>query len=116
MLRAILLASALAVIASGASAQSNSSLSGGSTAGHLESPRYNTIGKTSSTHVTTMTPRKVIAPAGPLSPDEAGEALDATEADRPLLLERRLDCFSSAVAPDRDSRNRFLSRCPGNNR
>jgi hypothetical protein len=92
-------------------------LSGGSTAGHLESPSYNVIGKTSSTHVTTITPRKVIIPAGVL-PEETQ---DLTPGGRPrgddtLLLERHLDCFSGPVVPDRDTRNRFMSRCPGNTR
>jgi hypothetical protein len=93
------------------------SLSGGSTAGHLESPSYGTIGKTSSTHVTTIKPRTVVVPAGAI-PEETQ---DRTPGGRPrdddtLLLERRLDCFSGPVAPDRDTRNRFMSRCPGNTR
>jgi hypothetical protein len=92
-------------------------LSGGSTAGHLESPSYNVLGKTSSTHVTTIKPRRVIVPAGAL-PEETQ---DLTPGGRPrdddtLLLERRLDCFSGPVLPDRDTRNTFMSRCPGNTR
>jgi hypothetical protein len=93
------------------------SLSGGSTAGHLESPDYSVIGKTSSTRVTTIKPRTVIVPSGAL----LEKTQDLTPGGRPrvddtLLLERRLDCFSGAVAPDRDTRNTFLSRCPGNTR
>ncbi len=92
-------------------------LSGGSTAGHLESPGYNVLGKTASSRVTTIKPRTVIVPAGAL-PDETQ---DLTPGGRPrdddtLLLERRLDCFSGPVSPDRDTRNRFMSRCPGNTR
>jgi len=91
------------------------SLSGGSTAGHLESPSYNVIGKTS--RVTTIKPRQVIAPAGAI-PDETQDLRPGSRrsVDEPLLLERRLDCFSGSVAPDRDTRNRFTSRCPGNSR
>ena len=92
-------------------------LSGGSTAGHLESPSYNVIGKTSSTRVTTIKPRRVVVPAGALSE----ETEDLTPGGRlrdddSLLLERRLDCFSGPVTPDRDTRNTFMSRCPGNTR
>lgn len=101
------------VAASGVVLAGGEPLSSGSTAGGLGSPGYNVIGKTSSTHVTTMTPREVVTPAGALSADEDDPAAPA---DRPLLLERRLDCFSSAVEPGRDTRNRYLSRCPGNNR
>jgi hypothetical protein len=93
------------------------SLSRGSTAGHLESPTYNEIGKTSSTHVTTIKPRTVITPSGTL-PDETQDMTPGgrRRGDDTLLLERRLDCFSGPVVPDRDTRNRFMSRCPGNTR
>lgn len=101
------------IAASSVALAGGESLSSGSTAGGLGSPSYNVIGKTASTHVTTMTPREVVTPAGALSAEEDDPAAGA---DRPLLLERRLDCFSSAVEPERDTRNRFLSRCPGNNR
>jgi hypothetical protein len=115
-MRTILLTLAIAAMPALAWA-GGGSLSGGSTAGHLESPSYNTIGKTSSTHVTTIKPRTIIVPAGAL-PEESQ---DLTPGGRPreddtLLLERRLDCFSGPVIPDRDTRNRFLSRCPGNTR
>jgi hypothetical protein len=115
-MRTILLTLAIAAMPALAWA-GGGSLSGGSTAGHLESPSYNTIGKTSSTHVTTIKPRTIIVPAGAL-PEESQ---DLTPGGRPreddtLLLERRLDCFSGPVVPDRDTRNRFMSRCPGNTR
>lgn len=112
-MRVTIFAVVLAMIPGMAWAGSGSSLSAGSTAGHLDAPRYNVIGKTASTHVTTITPREINAPAGAL---DAGAEESAADGDRPRLLERRLDCFDSAVAPERDARNRFLSRCPGNNR
>ncbi len=101
----------------GLAAAGGGSLSGGSTAGHLESPVYGVIGKTSATRVTTIKPRTIVVPAGAI----ADETPDATPGRRPrdddtLLLERRLDCFADPVIPDRDPRNRFLSRCPGNTR
>jgi hypothetical protein len=115
-MRTILFALAIAAMPALAWA-GGSSLSSGSTAGHLESPTYHTLGKTSSTHVTTITPRRVIVPAGALP----RESQDLTPGGRPrdddtLLLERHLDCFSGPVLPDRDTRNRFMSRCPGNTR
>jgi len=82
---------------------------GGSTAGSLEFPVYNVIGKTAASRLHGIKPRTVIEPAGML-----GAADEPAERDL-LLLERRLDCFASATLPDRDSRNRFLARCPGNN-
>lgn len=113
MMRAILVSALLTLIPVVAWAGSNS-LSHGSTAGQLDAPSYNVIGKTASTRVITISPRDIVTPSGALGADEGGGTLP--DADRPLPLERRLDCFSSAVAPDRDTRNRFLSRCPGNNR
>ena len=115
-MRTVLFALAIATTPTLAWAGSGS-LSGGSTAGHLESPSYNAIGKTSSTHVTTITPRAVTTPSGAL-PEETQDLTPGrrTTEDNTLLLERRLDCFSGPVAPDRDIRNRFLSRCPGNAR
>jgi len=107
MIRAAFVACVLALVP-GIGMAGSSSLSSGSTAGHLDAPSYNVVGKTAATRVTTIVPRRVIAPAG---------AQGATHAaDDPLLIERRLDCFSTALAPDRDNRNRFLSRCPGNSR
>lgn len=115
-MRATILA-CIMIAASGAALAGGEPLSSGSTAGHLGAPTYNVIGKTASTRVTTISPRDVVTPAGALGADEEDGALrGADRIDRPLLLERRLDCFSSALAPDRDTRNRFLSRCPGNNR
>jgi hypothetical protein len=90
---------------------------GSSSASSLYAPSYNVIGKTASTHITTMTPRTVIEPSGPIGTDSDSLTFGrSTDDDRTLLLERRLDCFASAVAPDRDTRNRFMSRCPGNSR
>lgn len=89
---------------------------GSSTAGGLDSPSYHEIGKTTSTRVTTIAPRKVIAPAGAIGTEPDDGTMLGSGRDEPLLLERRLDCFAGAVVPDRDSRNRFLSRCPGNTR
>lgn len=114
-MRAAILA-CIIIAASGAALAGGEPLSSGSTAGGLGSPGYNVIGKTASTRVTTISPRDVIAPAGALGAEEDDTLPGADRADRPLLLERRLDCFSSGLAPDRDTRNRFLSRCPGNNR
>jgi hypothetical protein len=82
---------------------------GSSTGGSLYNPTINVIGKTSSTHVNTIKPRGELTGGGPLSaaPSRAGSA-DS------LLIERRLDCFEDSIPPDRDGRNRFLTRCPGN--
>jgi hypothetical protein len=115
-MRAAVLALMLATMP-GLAVAGGGSLSGGSTAGHLESPSYGVIGKTAATRLTTIKPRTIVVPAGVIA-DETG---DETPGGRPrddetLLLERRLDCFSDPVIPDRDSRNRFLSRCPGNTR
>jgi hypothetical protein len=93
------------------------SLNQGSTAGGLAAPSYNTIGKTAGTRVTTIKPRTVVVPAGAL-PEETE---DLTPGGRPRdddlrLLERRLDCFDDPLPPDRDTRNRFMTRCPGNTR
>jgi hypothetical protein len=82
---------------------------GSSTGGSLYNPTNNVIGKTSSTHVTTIKPRGELTGGGPLSA-VPGRASDGDS----LLIERRLDCFEDSIPPDRDGRNRFLTRCPGN--
>ncbi len=115
-MRLMVLAFLVVLLPGAALAGSGGSLSGGSTAGHLESPSYGTLGKTSSTHVTTIAPRRVLAPAGALGTESDDFAPGRSRADKPRLLERRLDCFDDPVTPDRDTRNRFTSRCPGNAR
>ena len=114
-MRTFLFATAIAVMPALAWA-GGGSLSGGSTAGHLESPSYNTLGKTSSTHVTTIKPRIILTPSGALPEESEDLTPGRRTTDDELLLERRLDCFSGPVVPDRDTRNRFMSRCPGNTR
>jgi len=84
--------------------------------GSLYAPTYNTLGETASTHLTTITPRGEIAPSGPIGTDSRELRPGVVGPDTNPLLERRLDCFSTAVQPGRDSRNAFLSACPGNTR
>jgi len=112
---AILAATLLAGVASGW-ADSGGSLSSTGSAGSLWSPTYNTLGQTSSTHLTTITPRGSIEPSGPIGTGSRELAPPTHGLDSNPLLERHLDCFSTPVAPGRDSRNSFLSRCPGNSR
>jgi len=88
---------------------------GSSSGGTLYAPQYGTIGKATGNRLTTMTPRGTIAPSGALSSGSDDPARSEREENK-LLLERHLDCFSGAVAPDRDTRNSFTSRCPGNSR
>jgi hypothetical protein len=84
--------------------------------GSLYAPTYNTLGETASTRLTTITPRGDISPSGPIGTDSRELKRGAIGPGRDPLLERHLDCFSTAVEPGRDSRNAFLSRCPGNAR
>ena len=78
----------------------------------LYAPQYGIIGNAIGNRVTTMTPRGDLTPAGPLSSDPARSEREENK----LLLEQHLDCFSGPVPPDRDVRNSFRSRCPGNTR
>jgi hypothetical protein len=73
------------------------------------SPGGHDIGATAPTRLRSLGPG-TLEPAGPLG--AAPERPAATQPLRPI--ERRLDCFETPVAPDRDDRNRFLSRCPAN--
>jgi hypothetical protein len=82
----------------------------------LWAPSYNTLGQTAPEHLTTITPRGEINPSGPIGVGSRDLGRPTVGPDGGQLLERHLDCFSTAVAPDRDSRNAFLSRCPGNSR
>ena len=84
---------------------------GSSTGGTRYSPAINVIGQTAPTRVTTITPGGDLSASGPIG----GAPSDgATRGPGELLIERRLDCFEAAIQPDRDGRNRFLTRCPGN--
>jgi hypothetical protein len=88
---------------------------GSSSGGSLYAPQYGTLGKAIGNRVTTIKPRGTMEPAGTLGSKSGDPARSEREEDR-LLLERHLDCFSGPVAPDRDVRNSFTSRCPGNTR
>jgi len=88
------------------------SLSSATSGDSLYAPQYGIVGKAIGNRVTTMNPGGELAPAGPLSSDPASSEREENK----LLLERHLDCFSGPVLPDRDVRNSFLSRCPGNTR
>jgi len=89
---------------------------GSSSPGSLWQPSYNTLGQTSSTHLTTIRPRGSLEPSGPIGTGSRELAPPAAGPDSDTLLERHLDCYSTALTPGRDSRNSFLSRCPGNGR
>ena len=88
---------------------------GSSSASSLYAPSYSTIGKAIGNRVTTIKPRGTLAPAGTLRSGSDDPARSGREQNK-LLLERHLDCFAGAVPPDRDTRNSFTSRCPGNTR
>jgi hypothetical protein len=88
---------------------------GSSSGGSLYTPQYSTLGKAIGNRVTTIRPRGTMAPAGTLGSESEDPARSEREENQ-QLLERHLDCFSGPVAPDRDVRNSFQSRCPGNNR
>jgi hypothetical protein len=88
---------------------------GSSSAPSLYSPSYNTLGKAIGNRVTTMTPDGALEPTGTL-PSGSDDLARGVREDNKELLERHLDCFSGAVPPDRDIRNSFQSRCPGNSR
>ena len=88
---------------------------GSSSGGSLYAPRYVPLGKATGNRVTTIRPRGALAPSGALPTGSDDPARDEREEDK-LLLERHLDCFAGAVPPDRDTRNSFTSRCPGNSR
>jgi hypothetical protein len=86
-----------------------------SSGGSLYSPSINVIGKTAPTRLTTIKPRGDLNASGPLSADSDSATPGRRDQDADSLpIERRLDCFDGALPPDRDGRNRFLSRCPGN--
>lgn len=115
-MRVATLTAILLLVPSLAFAGGNTSLSG-MTGGSLSSPSYHSLGQTSSNRITTISPHRVLRPSGGLD----AESHDVTpggrmRGDDQLLLERHLDCFSGAVTPDRDTRNSFMSRCPGNTR
>jgi hypothetical protein len=88
---------------------------GASSGNSLYAPQYGTVGKAIGNRITTITPRGTIAPSGPLSSGSDDPARSEREENK-QLLERHLDCFAGAVTPDRDTRNSFQSRCPGNTR
>ena len=88
---------------------------GSSSGNSLYAPQYSSVGKAIGNRVTTIRPRGSIAPAGAI-PGESDDLARSEREENKLLLERHLDCFSGAVAPDRDTRNSFTSRCPGNSR
>jgi hypothetical protein len=88
---------------------------GSSSGGSLYTPQYVPLGKAIGNRVTTIKPRGTIAPAGTL-PSESEDPARSEREENKQLLERHLDCFSGPVAPDRDVRNSFQSRCPGNTR
>ena len=88
---------------------------GSSSASSLYTPSYGTIGKAIGNRVTTIKPRGTLAPAGTL-PSGSEDPARMEREENKLLLERHLDCFAGVVPPDRDARNSFTSRCPGNTR
>ena len=88
---------------------------GSSSASSLYTPSYSTIGKAIGNRVTTIKPRGSIEPAGAI-PSGTDDLARSEREKNKLLLERHLDCFAGAVPPDRDTRNSFTSRCPGNTR
>jgi hypothetical protein len=88
---------------------------GSSSATSLYAPSYATIGKATGNRVTSIKPRGSIEPAGAI-PGGSDDLARSEREENKLLLERHLDCFAGAVPPDRDTRNSFESRCPGNSR
>jgi len=88
---------------------------GSSSATSLYTPSYSTIGKATGNRVTSIKPRGAIEPTGAI-PSGTDDLARSEREENKLLLERHLDCFAGAVPPDRDVRNSFLSRCPGNTR
>jgi hypothetical protein len=88
---------------------------GSSSAPSLYAPSYAPLGKAIGNRVTRMTPDGALAPTGTL-PSGSSDLARGVREDNKQLLERHLDCFAGAVPPDRDTRNSFQSRCPGNSR
>jgi hypothetical protein len=88
---------------------------GSSSGTSLYAPSYTPLGKAIGNRVTTMTPDGALAPTGTL-PSGSDDLARGVREDHKLLLERHLDCFAGALPPDRDTRNSFESRCPGNSR
>jgi hypothetical protein len=88
---------------------------GSSSAPSLYAPSYTPLGKAIGNRVTTMTPDGALAPSGTL-PSGSDDPARSEREDNKLLLERHLDCFAGSVPPDRDTRNSFQNRCPGNSR
>jgi hypothetical protein len=88
---------------------------GSSSGGSLYTPQYVPLGKATGNRVTTIRPRGAIAPAGTL-PSGSDDLARGVREENKQLLERHLDCFAGSVPPDRDTRNSFQSRCPGNTR
>ena len=88
---------------------------GSSSGGSLYTPQYVPLGKATGNRVTTIKPRGSIEASGTL-PSGNDDLARGVREENKLLLERHLDCFAGAVPPDRDTRNSFQSRCPGNTR
>lgn len=88
---------------------------GSSSRGSLYAPSYIPLGKATGNRVTTIKPSGSLTPSGALRDGSDDPVRNEREEDK-LLLERHLDCFAGAVPPDRDTRNSFTSRCPGNSR
>jgi hypothetical protein len=88
---------------------------GSSSASSLSAPSYVPLGKAIGNRVTRMTPEGALSPSGTL-PSGSSDLARGVREENKQLLERHLDCFSGAVPPDRDTRNSFTSRCPGNSR
>jgi hypothetical protein len=96
-------------IAGSAAAQGFGAPLGSPSVPSLASPGGHAIGTTAPTRLRSLGPGG-LEPAGPL-----GTTTERPATTQPLRpIERRLDCFETPVAPDRDGRNRFLSRCPSN--
>ena len=92
-MRAAVLALMLAAMP-GLAVAGGGSLSGGSTAGHLESPSYGVIGKTAATRVTTIKPRTIVVPAGAIAEEAQGRTPGGrSRDDETLLLELHHDAF-----------------------
>jgi len=88
---------------------------GSSSATSLYAPSYVPLGKAIGNRVTTIRPSGALEPAGAI-PSGSDDLAHSERDQNKLLLEHHLDCFAGAVPPDRDIRNSFQSRCPGNSR
>jgi len=108
------IAAAVLVVLSGPAFAGGEPL-GSSSGGSLYAPQYVPLGKAIGNRVTTMTPGGALEPSGTV-PSGSDDLARSQREQNQLLLERHLDCFAGAVPPDRDVRNSFTSRCPGNTR